>query len=102
MRHAEAAAGRKVMEEARQEWRSFVFFSGVKMPFNLVNAIAEESLSNRNTFIRAYFDNAGLLTGFDKVVYGEIELTHRYQYHGNGTLRRAEVAMLDEDAVVLC
>lgn len=72
------------------------------MPFNLVNAIPQELLSNRNTFIRAYFDKAGVLTGFDKVVYGEVELTHRYQYHDNGTLRSAEVAMLDEDAVVMC
>ena len=91
-----------IMEEAQQECRFFVSYSGVKMPFNLVNVIPQESLSNRNTFIRAYFDKAGLLTGFDKVVYGEVELTHRYQYHDNGTLRRAEVVMLDEDAVVLC
>jgi Family of unknown function (DUF6156) len=91
-----------VMEEGQQECRFFVSYSGVKMPFNLVNAIAEESLSNRNTFIRAYFDKAGLLTGFDKVVYGEVELTHRYEYHDNGALRRAEVAMLDENAVVMC
>jgi hypothetical protein len=89
------------MEDTPQECRFFVSYSGVKMPFNLVNAIAEESLSNRNTFIRAYFDKAGVLTGFDKVVYGEVELTHRYEYHDNGTLRRAEVAMLDEDAVVV-
>ena len=89
------------MEEAQQECRFFVSYSGVKMPFNLVNAIPHASLSNRNTFIRAYFDEAGVLTGFDKVVYGEVELTHRYQYHDNGALRRAEVAMLDEDAVVM-
>jgi hypothetical protein len=100
-RHGEGA-GEMVMEDAQQECRFFVSYSGVKMPFNLVNAIAEESLSNRNTFIRAYFDKAGVLTGFDKVVYGEVELTHRYEYHDNGALRRAEVAMLDEDAVVMC
>jgi Family of unknown function (DUF6156) len=80
----------------------FVSYSGVKMPSNLVNAIAEKSLSNRNTFIRAYFDRTGVLTGFDKVVYGEVGLTHRYEYHDDGALCRAEVAMLDEDAVVMC
>jgi hypothetical protein len=28
-----------------------------------------------------------------------VELTHRY--HGNGTLKQAEIAMLDEDPVTL-
>ena len=88
-------------EEESAECRYFVSYTGVKLPFNLVNAIAPAALSNRNTFIRAYFDEAGVLTGFDKVVYGEVELTHRYQYHAGGALRRAEIAMLDEETVVL-
>jgi Family of unknown function (DUF6156) len=91
-----------MVEEAHQECRFFVSYSGVKLPFNLVNSIAAEALSHRNTFIRAYFDKAGMLSGFDKVVYGEVELAHRYEYHGNGALRRAEITMLDEDAVVMC
>jgi hypothetical protein len=91
-----------MVEEALEDCRFFVSYSGVKLPFNLVNAIAAEALSNRNTFIRAYFDKGGALTGFDKVVYGEVELAHRYEYHDNGALSRAEIAMLDEDAVVMC
>jgi Family of unknown function (DUF6156) len=31
-----------------------------------------------------------------------VELTRRYEYHDNGALRRAKVAMLDEDAVAMC
>ena len=88
-------------DQASQECRFFTSYSGVKLPFNLVNAIAPEALSNRNTFIRAYFDDAGMLRGFDKVVYGEVELSHRYQYHGNGRLRRAEIVMLDEEPAAL-
>ena len=90
------------MEDAHQECRFFVSYSGVELPFNLVNSIAAEALSNRNTFIRAYFNEARMLTGFEKVVYGEVELAHRYQYHDNGALSRAEITMLDEDAAVLC
>jgi hypothetical protein len=90
-----------IMEEPHQECRFFVSYSGVKLPFNLVNSIAAEALSNRNTFIRAYFNKAGMLTGFDKVVYGEVELAHRYEYHDGGALSRAEITMLDEDAVAL-
>ena len=88
-------------DQAHQECRFFTSYTGVKLPFNLVNAIAAEALSNRNTFIRAYFDQAGLLSGFDKVVYGEVELSHRYQYHRNGQLRRAEIVMLDEEPAAL-
>ena len=83
------------------ECRFFVSYSGVKLPFNLINPIASDGLSNRNTFIRAYYDKAGMLMGFDKVVYGEVALAHRYRYHRNGALRHAEIAMPDEDAVVL-
>lgn len=89
------------MEETHQDCRFFVSYSGVKLPLKLVNPVAAEALSNRNTFIRAYFDTAGMLTGFDKLVYGEVELAHRYEYHHNGVLKSAKITMLDEDPVVL-
>jgi hypothetical protein len=89
------------VEETHHDDRYFVSYSGVKLPFNLVDPIATEALSNRNTFIRAFFDRTGCLIGFDKLVYGEVELAHRYEYHANGALRRAEITMLDEESVVL-
>jgi len=90
-----------MVEQVDQECRFFVSYSGVKLPFNLVSAIAPDALSNRNTFIRAWFDRAGLLSGFDKLVYGEVELSHRYEYYDNGRLRRAEIVMLDEEPVAM-
>lgn len=42
------------------------------------------------------------MLGFEKMVYGEVELAHRYAYHDNGALKRAEISMLDEDTVILC
>jgi hypothetical protein len=36
------------------------------------------------------------------MVYGEVELAHRYAYYDNGALKRAEISMLDEDTVILC
>ncbi|QWG14673.1 hypothetical protein KMZ29_08445 [Bradyrhizobium sediminis] len=89
------------MDDVNRECRFFVSYSGVKLPFNLVNPIDPEMLSHRNTFIRAYFDQAGKLSGFDKVVYGEVELSHRYEYHANGALKRAEIAMPDEEPAAL-
>ncbi|WP_245263396.1 DUF6156 family protein [Azorhizobium doebereinerae] len=89
------------MQELWPDCRFFVSYTGVKLPFTLVNAIDPGALSNRNTFIRAYFDGAGVLRGFDKVVYGEIELAHRYDYHADGVLSRAAIVMLDEDPAEL-
>ena len=77
-------------------------YTGVKLPLKLVNPIEADALSNRNTFMRAYFNDAGLLMGFDKMVYGEVELAHRYVYHANGILKQAEIVMRDEDTVTLC
>ncbi len=89
------------MSEPEQNCQYFISYSGVKLPLNLVNPVPIEALSNRNTYIRAYYDTAGLLSGFDKLVYGEVELAHRYEYHGNGILKRAHITMLEEDPVVL-
>ena len=91
-----------MLEPAQGDCRFFVSYSGVRLPFTLVNPIAPEALSNRNTFIRAYFDAAGRLSGFDKMVYGEVELSHRYTYHPEGGLSRAEIVMLDEEPATLC
>lgn len=83
------------------ECRFFASYSGTRMPLKLVNAIEESALSNRNTYLRAYFDRSGLLKGFDKIVYGEVELSHRYDYHENGVLSGAQICMMDEAPVVL-
>lgn len=89
------------MEETQQECQYFITYSGVTLPLNLVNPVPEDALANRNTFIRAYFDKAKKLSGFDKIVYGEVELAHRYEYYDNGILKLARITMLDEDPVVL-
>lgn len=75
----------------------FLTYSGMTLPLKLVEPMTEAQLGHRNTYIRAWINDADTLTGFDKIVYGEVELSHRYQYHPNGQLRRAEVTMLDED-----
>jgi hypothetical protein len=42
-----------------------------------------------------------MLRGFDKAVYGEVELAHRCEYHHNGAVSSAEIRMLGEDQVTL-
>jgi hypothetical protein len=94
--------GRVLSVNDALDCRHFLTYSGVRLPFRLVEEIGASQLGHRNTFIRAWFDDGGALIGFDKIVYGEVELAHRYAYHGNGALARAEVTMLDEDPVTAC
>lgn len=92
------------MTETAQDppiYRYFLATSGVKLPLKLVNEIEPDALSNRNTFIRASYDSAGLLLSFEKMVYGDVELCHIYSYDSSGALRRAEIIMLDEEPTVL-
>lgn len=81
--------------------RYFLATNGVKLPLKLVNEIEPDALTNRNTFIRASYDGEGKLLRFDKMVYGDVELTHIYDYDEAGVLRRAEILMLDEEPTVL-
>jgi hypothetical protein len=83
------------------ERRYFATYSGVKLPLNLVSPLEEAALANRNTYIRAAYDEAGRMVTCEKFVYGEVEMAHRYEYHANGALKRAEIVMADEDPAVL-
>lgn len=84
------------MSEA-DDCRYFLTYSGVKLPFNLVTPLTEAEIANRNTYFKGYFDAWGRLIGFDKLVYGEIELAHRYDYGLSGGLRRAVITDIDGD-----
>jgi hypothetical protein len=84
-----------------RDCRFFLATSGVKLPLKLVNQIEPEALTNRNTYIRAFYDEGGRLSRFQKIVYGDVELSHAYDYDEAGHLRRAEILMLDEEPTVL-
>jgi hypothetical protein len=79
--------------------RYFLSYSGVKLPLRLVSPLTEEELGHRNTYIRAQYDADDRLTKCEKLVYGEVELTHCYAYHGNGALCRAEIIIDDECSI---
>jgi YD repeat-containing protein len=87
--------------ENRGTLRFFVTYTGVKLPFNLVNELQPSEVENRNTYFRGYFDEQDRLGGFDKLAYGETELTHRYTYHDNGKLRAAEITDIDGEVTML-
>ncbi len=87
--------------ENRGATRFFVTYTGVKLPFKLVNELEAGEVENRNTFFRGYFDGQDRITGFDKLVYGDIELQHRYTYHDNGKLSTAEITDIDGETMML-
>ncbi len=88
-------------KENRGTSRFFVTYTGIRLPFKLVNELQTSEVENRNTFFRGYFDAQDRLTGFDKLAYGEIELVHRYTYHDNGKLSAAEITDIDGETTLL-
>ncbi|BCK87033.1 hypothetical protein MIZ01_0803 [Sideroxyarcus emersonii] len=88
-------------DQRREALRFFVTYTGVKLPFKLVNELQAGEVENRNTYFRGYFDTQDRLSGFDKLAYGEIELAHRYTYHDNGKLSAAEITDIDGETTLL-
>lgn len=85
---------------AEQSWRYFVTYSGVKLPLRLVNELAADDLTHRNTFFRAQFDAQDRMVACDKMVYGDVQMSHRYEYAATGLVARAEITMGDEVTVM--
>lgn len=83
-------------QENDQSVRYFVSYTGVKLPVRMVNPLELPDLRNRNTYIVATFDDQDRLTSFEKMVYGEVEISHKYEYDSDGVLRRAEIYMDEE------
>jgi hypothetical protein len=79
------------------DYRYFLSYSGVKLPLRLVSPLAATELENRNTFFRAKFDDADRLISCEKIVYGEVELSHLYEYRADGVLARARIGMGDDE-----
>jgi len=77
--------------------RFFLSYSGVSLPLNLVSPVTAEGVENRNTYFGACVDDAGRITLIHKVVYGEVEMSHRYEYDADGCLKMAEIINADDE-----
>lgn len=84
------------------ECRHFLTYTGIKLPLNLLTPLQESDIANRNSYFRAYYDDQDRMVVCQKVVYGEIELEHRYEYYAGGCLRHAEIIETDEDPKIMC
>lgn len=81
--------------------RYFATYSGVKLPIKLSQPLEESAILNRNTYFIAYYDNTERMIGFQKMVYGEIEMQHYYSYDGSGKLFQAEITNADQEVTVI-
>jgi hypothetical protein len=84
-----------------QTQRYFVTYTGIGLPLKLVQEIEPAQTANRNTFIRAWYDENDRMAGLEKLVYGDIELSHRYSYDEKGQLERAEIKLIGEPLSIL-
>lgn len=81
--------------------RHFVSYTGVKLPLKLITPLDGESVDKRITYFRGYYNAQEQLVAVEKVVYGEIEFEHRYDYYDDGRLKSAELREEDEAPRVL-
>jgi hypothetical protein len=81
--------------------RYFSTYSGIKLPIKLSQALEETSIANRNTYFIGYYDKAEVMIGFQKMVYGEIELQHYYVFNIDGKLIQAEITNEEQETTVL-
>lgn len=81
--------------------RHFVTYSGVKLPLNLNSELTEAEVHNRITFFRAGYNAAEQMLKVEKVVYGEIESFHEYEYYPSGALQQARVVSVAEETSTL-
>ncbi|HET9958952.1 MAG TPA: DUF6156 family protein [Polyangiaceae bacterium] len=81
--------------------RLFATYSGVRLPLRLVGPLEPDSIAHRNTFMRGYFDAAERLMLCEKVVYGQVELSHRYEYADSGALARAVITTQEDEETTL-
>ena len=88
-------------DTAQGEWRYFLTYSGVKLPLKLCQPLEDGSVENRNTWFQACFDAQERITILQKLVYGEVEMEHRYCYHDNGLLAQAEIVDAEGDVRVM-
>jgi hypothetical protein len=82
--------------------RYFLTYRGVRLPLQLTEELQEADLRNRNTYFEAHYDAQGRTTAINKLVYGELEMSHRYLWdEASGKLCQATIQIGDEEAQVL-
>jgi len=75
---------------------------GTRLPLQLTEELPAGALRHRNTYFRARYDALDRLIRCEKLVYGEVEMSHSYEYDAAGRLCRAIITVGDEEPQTLC
>jgi hypothetical protein len=81
--------------------RYYVSYTGISLPLKLITPIEGEDLGRRITYFRGYYNDQDQLIALEKVVYGEVEFEHRYQYYPDGRLKSTELLESDESPRIM-
>lgn len=84
------------MNKQRLRRRYFISYTGVQLPLKLVNKLDRKGVDKRITYFTGYYDDNECLKIIEKVVYGEIEFSHHYEYGEDGILIKAIMIENDE------
>jgi hypothetical protein len=76
---------------------SALAYRGTRLPLQLTEELPAESLGHRNTYFRAHYDAQDRMLCCEKLVYGEVELSHHYEYDAAGRLHRAVITVGDDE-----
>lgn len=93
--------GHVTMTSTKDYDQYYLSYSGAGLPLNLVSPIEQQDIRNRNTFFGAMLDREGRISLIHKRVYGEIELSHCYEYYPDGQLKQAEIHNIEDEGIRL-
>jgi hypothetical protein len=77
--------------------RYFLTYSGRQLPLQLTEELQANALRNRNTWFEAEYDVQGRMRSVLKMVYGEVEMRHDYDYDASGRLCGATILLGEEE-----
>jgi hypothetical protein len=80
--------------------RYFLTYSGVTLPLRLTEELTPDTLRNGNTYFQAAYDPARHMLWLEKIVYGEVEMRHDYEWDADGHLHKAIIRSEDEEPQV--
>ncbi|MGK3993551.1 DUF6156 family protein [Sorangium sp. So ce1024] len=81
--------------------RYFLTYRGMGLPLSLGEELDAASVENRGTYFRARYDAHSRMVRCEKLVYGEVELEHVYEYDTEGRLTRAVLTTAGDEPRVL-
>ena len=84
-------------DEAGGRERYFLTYRSTWLPLQLTEELPAGALRHRNTYFRARYDALDRLILCEKLVYGEVEMRHCYEYDAAGRLCRAVITVGDEE-----